>query len=140
MKRPIQPAVIAKEAGRNPRFVAVIAEEAGRNPEFGNRLRAARLGKENRSPARPRNRRAPAVLDPVDIADKLGESELRARLSELDIERLKDIVAQYRMDMANLVMKWKTPERIVDKIVDISARRACKGDAFRIPPPEAGVK
>ena len=133
MKRAIQATAIAKEASRNPKFVAVIAEEASRNPEFDHRLRAARLSKGNRMPVRPRNRRPSALLDPVDIADKGGESELRAQLSELDIECLKDIVAQYGMDPANLVMKWKKPEKIIDRIVGISVRRACKGDAFRIP-------
>ena len=28
-------------------------------------------------------------------------------------------------------MKWKTWERVVDRIVEISANRAQKGDAFR---------
>ena len=132
MKHAIQAAAIAKEASRNPKFLAVIADEAKRNPKFGNRLHAARLAATGEHD-RPRNRRAPAALDPVDIAGRDGEAELRAQLSELDIEQLKDIVAQYGMDTANRVMKWKTRDKIADWIVDISARRARKGSAFRIP-------
>jgi len=30
-----------------------------------------------------------------------------------------------------LVMKWKAPERVVEKIVELSLGRARKGDAFR---------
>ena len=132
MKRAIQAAAIAKEASRNPRFLAVIADEVKRNPEFRSRLDAARLAATNDSD-RPRNRRTPAALDPVDIASESGEAELRAQLSKLDIEQLKDIVAQYGMDTANRVMKWKTRDKIADWIVDISDRRARKGDAFRTP-------
>jgi hypothetical protein len=34
------------------------------------------------------------------------------------------------MDPGKLVMKWKTPERIIDRIVEFSLARAVKGDVF----------
>lgn len=56
---------------------------------------------------------------------------LRSKLDELDIEALKDIVSEYGMDSANLVLKWKKPERVRDHIFVTVQSRARKGDAFR---------
>lgn len=115
-----------------------VADEAERNPEFERRLAAA-LGqadepnqREARAQAegRPKNRRTPAALDPVEIAPA-GEDVLRARLGELSVEQLKDVVADYGMDPGKLVTKWKTADRIIDRIVEISLARSQKGDAFR---------
>ena len=112
-------------------IVKVIEKEAERNPEFGRRIRAAMAeAAENCA----RRRRAPSVLDPVDVAKAHGKDALRGRLAELDIERLKDIVSQYAMDAR--AMRWTKRDRVIDLIVDMSDRRARKGDAFRIPPSE----
>ncbi len=121
--------------------VKVILEEADRNPEFSVRLEEA-LGIGKKTPATMKkaashaagtpkrgNRRTPAALDPVELA-RQGEDVVRSRLAELDIEQLKDIVADYGMDPGKLVMKWKMPEKIINRIVEISLGRAKKGDAF----------
>jgi len=47
------------------------------------------------------------------------------------LEQLKDIVADYGMDPGKLVMKWKSSDKVIDRIVEISLARAQKGDAFR---------
>jgi hypothetical protein len=113
-------------------FVRVVAEEAERNLEFARRVEEA-LGLHPKPPkpkkSRPANRRAAAALDPVQLV-RQGESVLRARLGELNIEQLKDIVADYGMDPAKLVMKWKDPQRIVDRIVELSVGRVRKGESF----------
>ena len=75
-------------------------------------------------------RRTPAVLDPIELAAQ-GEGALRERLSDLDLELLLDIVAQYGMDPGKLVMKWRDQDRVIDRIVELSLARATKGDAFR---------
>lgn len=125
-------------------FVKVVNDEADRNPLFAERLQGVlrsamtpRTDKRNSAggrPAsktrRPANRRPPAVLDPISLA-KQGEEALRAQLAPLTLEQLKDIVADYGMDPGKLVMKWKKPERIIDRIVEISISRTHKGDAFR---------
>ena len=118
--------------------VKVILDEVNNNPEFARRLEIALgMGKAPRTARRKNpkqnmhrgNRRTPAVFDPVAIA-RSGSDILRARLAELDIEQLKDIVAEYGMDTAKLVMKWKSSERIIDRIVEVSVSRSKKGDAF----------
>jgi hypothetical protein len=124
-------------------FVRVVADEAERNSDFANRIAAA-LGWAGSGVAahgdstarravasqRPMNRRPPPVLDPIEIA-RQGENTLRARLAGLSIEQLKDIVAEFGMDAGKLVTKWKTADRIIERIVEISMARAQKGDAFR---------
>jgi hypothetical protein len=124
-------------------FVRVIADEAERNPDFANRLAAALGGVDTRGLAhrvsgagntlpiqRPKNRRPPPVLDPIEIA-RQGKSTLRARLTALSIDQLKDIVAEFGMDAGKLVIKWKKADRIIERIVETSMARAQKGDAFR---------
>lgn len=122
-----------------------ISEEAERNPEFESRIRAAiglpEADKESSSSGqheatsqiglrRRRNRRTPAVLDPVQLAQE-SEQSLREQLAPLTIEQLKDIVADYGMDPNKLVMKWRTSERIANHIVEMAVSRSRKGNAFR---------
>ncbi len=118
----------------------VIAEESEQNPEFRRRLLNTLGMQEEIRPSsreimkdqtrRPKNRRRPSVLDPIDLAAS-GESALRSRLADLTTEQLQDIVSEFGMDPGRLVVKWKTPERIIDRIVELALARAQKGDAFR---------
>jgi hypothetical protein len=117
----------------------VLVDEAERNPEFNEKLLGA-LGQnksplptdraESKSTDKPKNRRTAAVLDPIELASS-GEQVLRSRLAELTVAQLQDIVSGYAMDPGRLVSKWKTQERIIDRIVELSLVRAQKGDAFR---------
>ena len=56
---------------------------------------------------------------------------LRSQLSALSLDQLRDVVAEYGMDQGKLVMKWKDPVRVMDRIVEIALARAQKGHAFR---------
>jgi hypothetical protein len=124
-------------------LVKAILEEADKNPDFAARVEAA-LGSvlaeqprralrrhrfEDASERSRQNRRKSAVLDPISLA-RDGETVLRSQLGELSLEQLRDIVADYGMDTGKLVMKWKEPERVIDRIVEISIVRAKKGDVF----------
>ena len=121
--------VVVEEAQENPRFrtrlEAVLDKEKPRSPDHTHQ-------KTHRSgPDAPKGgRRTPALLDPVELA-RTDSKDLRARLENLDLERLLDVVAQYGMDPGKLVMKWKSRARIIDRIMEISESRATKGDAFR---------
>ncbi len=127
-----------------------IVQEADTNPAFRARLEAA-LGPDDKKkpeakardagsphPKRPSNRRPPAVLDPVHLA-RQGEDLLRSELAKLDIEQLRDVVADYGMDTGKLVLKWRDPERIVERIVEVARGRAQKGSAFRDQAPGDGT-
>lgn len=113
-------------------LVRAIVGEAERNPDFAEKVGQA-LGLKEKIPKekviRGAHRRAPATLDPVELV-RQGESILRERLNELNIEQLKDIVADYGMDQGKLVLKWKTPDRVIDRIVEVSLSRVKKGEGF----------
>ena len=125
------------------KFIKVVSDEAEQNPEFAERLQAvfdpvttkriktSSVASSTGSKSnRPANRRPPAVLDPVAFAAQ-GETALRSELVSLTLDQLKDIVDDYGMDHERLVMKWKNPSRVINRIVEISISRAHKGDAFR---------
>jgi hypothetical protein len=126
-------------------LIRVIADEAEKNVEFERRLsevlessaepsRGAKPRPKGTGTAIPvrraKNRRPPAILDPVEIA-RAGEGPLRAQLSKLTLDQLQDIVADYGMDPGKVVSKWKTTDRVIDRIVELSIVRAHKGNAFR---------
>jgi hypothetical protein len=113
-------------------LIAEVIEEARRNPDFSGRLGHA-LGGETTAGAasgRRRHRRDPAPFDPF-VVYQVGEHALRARLDELDVEQLKDIVAEHGMDGAKLAMKWKSADRLIELIVASITSRSRKGDVFR---------
>lgn len=118
---------------------SVITEEAEKNESF--RVNIERALGIDASPGGPQpgaggaakqrgGRRTPAVLDPVELA-RQGEDALRAKISVLTLDQLRDIVAQYGMDPGKLVMKWKDVNRVMDRIVELALARSTKGDAFR---------
>lgn len=117
-----------------------VIEEAKQNKEFSWKLEQILIGetsiaeentsKKTSETTRPANRRDPAVLDPISLITE-GEEVLAERLHELTDKQLKDIIADYGMDPAKLAMKWKNRERLINHIIDVSQRRASKGDAFR---------
>jgi hypothetical protein len=125
--------VVTDEAERNPAFEAALNEALGtgpkRKPDEG---RHASESPDVEGLKRGKNRRPPAILDPVQVVRE-GELALRSALEKLSLDQLRDIVAEYGMDPGRQVMKWKAPERVIDRIVEMSTTRAHKGDAFRKP-------
>jgi hypothetical protein len=75
--------------------------------------------------------------DPIPVFRDGGESGLRDRLSELDTEQLKDMIAAGGMDSSGLAAKWRSRDRLTNLIVDRVQGRATKGRAFR---PEPATK
>src|SRR4051812_38830585 len=83
----------------------VIAREADRNADFAERLNAVLGGASSapaaggKSVANARRRRNRGALDPFK-AYSAGEPALRESLAQLDVEALKDIIAEHGMDQA----------------------------------------
>lgn len=131
----------------------LIRDEARQNPAFAERLSVAlgsikapersgasvlRVQRDvepgpSSSSSEPKrgNRRAPALLDPIATIKGGDEARLRDGLEPLNLEQLRDVVAEYRMDPNKLVMKWKDRERVIEHIVVTAVSRERKGDAFR---------
>lgn len=112
------------------KLFAEVVVEVQANEAFAERLEAV-LGYDTPPPARRRGRRKPGVLNPYQVLEESGREGLRAELRKLDVERLKDIVAEHGMDPAKLAMKWKKSDRLVAHIEAFVTARDRKGDAFR---------
>lgn len=128
---------VIEEAERNPDFEAALIDALDSAPSKRKSARAESPRQVDANEAkRGKNRRAPAVLDPVQVA-RDSESGLRSALEKLSLDQLRDIVAEYGMDPGRLVMKWNTPERVIERIVEMSVARAHKGNAFRKTPDDS---
>lgn len=131
-------------------LATVVAEEAARNNGFRARLSEvldvsrplATVDGDAEAIARPatagaakpqpkRGRRAPGPWDPYTVYAEVGETGLTERLNELELEQLRDIVAEHGMNHDGKAMRWKTADRVVGRIVERVVDRAGKGDAFR---------
>ncbi|MFH5209121.1 hypothetical protein [Antrihabitans spumae] len=117
-------------------LITVVANEADRNSRFARQLSAALLGDRKETvTTRPHNakraRRNPGPWDPNTVYADVGEGGLRSRLETLDLEQLRNIVAEHGMDTDRLAMKWRNPERVIDRILERVVNRATKGDGFR---------
>ena len=114
-------------------LVDIVLDEAEHNPAFAEKLTVL-LGEARTTErvARKRTgRRTPAILDPFAIMQEHGELSLREALCKLDLEQLRDIIAEHQMDSSKLAMKWKAADRVIDLVVSTAARRLAKGDMFR---------
>ncbi|WP_424535515.1 hypothetical protein ACOZ38_36335 [Sphaerisporangium viridialbum] len=130
--------VLARQLAR---LVTAVAIEATRSSRLAKTLTAAIAvpikdaakaieGESTATKARP-HRRTPGVFDPFVIFSEVGESGLNERLAALDLEQLRDIVAEHGMDHDRLAMRWKDPDRVISRIVEKVSARASKGSAFR---------
>lgn len=128
--------VVVGEMRANPAFAEKVT--AVLDPQPDEPASESTKGSSGRDP-RPRategltkrgNRRAASLVDPL-TAIQLGQQHLRSQLEPLDLEQLRDVLADYRMDPSKLAMKWKDRERVIEHIVATAVERGQKGDAFR---------
>jgi len=79
----------------------------------------------------PKSRRRPSPLDPYAVVADDGVDGLRQRLQALDIEELKDIIAEYGMNHDGRAMSWKDHRRFVNRIIEKVDFGTTQGSAFR---------
>ena len=82
------------------RLFAEILDEANSNPAFVQRLAVVLEAQSSPPPQRrtSKSRRAPGVLDPYVVLNETGPPGLDAALKSLDVDQLKDIIAEHGMD------------------------------------------
>ncbi|WP_285571482.1 hypothetical protein [Streptomyces sp. RTGN2] len=127
------------------RVLGVVASEAARTTRFARALAKALTPPDAQTTPRPaerprRSRRAPGVIDPFTVLAESGETGLRSSLSELGLEQLRDIVSEHGMDHDRLALKWKDPQRVIDRIVERVESRTAKGAAFRGRPEQPALR
>ncbi|WP_426348677.1 hypothetical protein ACPWSR_13095 [Alloiococcus sp. CFN-8] len=121
------------------KVAGIITDEITTNDEFSNRMGLvfedylAKMNSVNyetvNTKSKRGNRRNPAKVNPFDLLEQ-GVEVLKAGLDPLDIEELKDIIAENGMDTAKLAMKWKNRSRLINHIIDTTQRRYLRGEAF----------
>lgn len=124
--------VVADEAARTPRFAKAVAGAIAAAAEPASPQSAPMPAKSAaKKPAARRGKRSPGPFDPFAVYQADGEEGLRARLAPLELEQLKDIVAEHNMDYDRLAMRWRTASKLHDRIVERVKAAWTKGDAFR---------
>jgi len=78
-----------------------------------------------------KRKRMPSVLDPYALARQEGEAALRARLANLDVDQLKDLVHDYGMDYDHRAMRWTDQQRLIGRIIERVDFGTTQGSAFR---------
>lgn len=78
-----------------------------------------------------RTRRRASVFDPVELYHQKGKKHLRQQLQQLEVDQLKDMIAEHGMDSSRRAMRWKKRDRLIELIVQTASCRARQGDAFR---------
>lgn len=78
-----------------------------------------------------KRKRMPSVLDPYALARQEGEAALRARLGDLDVDQLKDLVHDYGMDYDHRAMRWTDQQRLIGRIIERVDFGTTQGSAFR---------
>lgn len=132
-------AVVAEEAFHNAVFRARLSEALSAAPGQVHAPPAdddvnpvASTPKRASSTGRPRRgRRAPGPWDPYAVYADFGEAGLKDKLNQLQIDQLRDIIAEHGMNNDGLALRWVKPERVIGRIVERVIDRAAKGDAFR---------
>ena len=70
-----------------------------------------------------RNRASLILFDPFQLVQQ-GEDVLRSQLERLNLNQLHDVIAAFAMDTEQHVMKWRSPELMIERIVEGSLSRA----------------
>ena len=107
----------------------VIINEVKSNEEFAKKIEIA-LEKEVTEIKAKRRGRQPALINPNVIVTK-GEDILKEELEKLEVAQLKDVICQYTMDPAKMTNRWKSKEKLMNYITEVTLARTKKGDAFR---------
>ncbi len=127
-------------ARRLDRFFAAVAAQAAANEQFATSLFAAlddesapvgRSAEASLTRRRAGGRRPPGPFDPFAVLGAHGPEVLRQRLGQCEIDELKNIVAEHGMDHDRLAMRWKKPDRLIERIIETVEAQERKGEAFR---------
>ncbi|MDV6281511.1 hypothetical protein [Rhodococcus jostii] len=126
--------VVAEEAARTPRFAKAIAEVLG-TPDaegaqvFGPVVVAS--SSRRRAAAAAKAKCEPGAFDPFDVYRESGEGMLLERLSALDAEGIKDIIAEQELDTHKETGRKRKVEVLADWTVERVKTLSSKGSAFR---------
>ncbi|GAB85265.1 hypothetical protein RVF83_00710 [Gordonia rubripertincta] len=121
-------------------LVTVIIGEAERSSRFASALtgvvdalRPADVALDGAPVTAPRKRvtRQPGAFDPFVVYRQGGRQELSARLGELTLDQLRDIIAEQELDTRKETSRKRKPEVLAAWIVERVEASENKGSVFR---------
>jgi hypothetical protein len=79
------------------------------------------------------------ALDVVDLLDSGGEEALRARLKELTLAQLREIIAAHSYDPQKTTAKWRSVARLGDFIIAQASQQLAQEQEAAVSQPSALV-
>lgn len=125
--------VVAEEAARTPRFAKAIADAFVTPSSDGAEAPAQAVAAPapRRRPAAPKAKREAGAFDPFDVFRESGEEALLERLSALDTDGIKDIIAEQELDTHKETGRKRKVEVLAVWTVERVKALSSKGSAFR---------
>lgn len=112
------------------RFIDIVADEAEQNAAFAEKLKGI-LAAGGETSLLGKRRKLESPGDPFEICQAGGDERLKTWLNGLELEQLKAIVRQHRLDPTRNSDKWKTKERFIELVMERVPARLRQGDSFR---------
>ncbi|MDY6808086.1 MAG: hypothetical protein SW127_03625 [Actinomycetota bacterium] len=124
--------VIVAEADRSSRFAAALTDAIGSiSPPPAQYVAAAVAAPRRKPAARKKAARQPGAFDPFVVYRESGADALTARLADLTVDQLRDIIAEQELDTRKETSRKRKAEVIVAWIVERVRASENKGSVFR---------
>ena len=125
--------VIIAEAERSSRFASALTGVVDAFRPVDIALDGAPVAAPRKRAAAPKKRvtRQPGAFDPFVVHREGGGQELSARLGELTLDQLRDIIAEQELDTRKETSRKRKPEVLVSWIVERVEASENKGSVFR---------
>ncbi|MHC3001634.1 hypothetical protein [Gordonia metallireducens] len=124
--------VIIAEAEKSSRFASALTGVVDALRPVDGAIDGAPVAARKRTAA-PKKRvtRQPGAFDPFVVYREGGGQELSARLGELTVDQLRDIIAEQELDTRKETSRKRKPEVLVAWIVERVEASENKGSVFR---------
>lgn len=128
--------VVVEEAARTPRFAKSLATAFTVAPTSTGDEPVASVA-ERKAPARKRAAptkkvaRQPGLFDPFVVLGDSGEDALAAKLSELTLDQIRDIIEEQEIDTRRETGRKRSKDVVAKWTVDRVKALASKGSVFR---------
>ncbi|MCJ0906091.1 hypothetical protein [Rhodococcus sp. ARC_M6] len=123
--------VVAEEAARTPRFAKAIEEAFAAPSETAVGVAVAPQPAPRRRVSAPKAKREAGAFDPFEVFKTDGETVLLERLSSLDADGIKDIIAEQEMDTHKETGRKRKVDVLAVWTVERVKTLTSKGSAFR---------
>lgn len=127
--------VVAEEAARTPRFAKSLASAFTVAPSATGELiadvAAAKTPARKRAAPAKKAARQPGLFDPFVVLRDSGEEQLVAKLADLTLDQIRDIIEEQEIDTRRETGRKRSKDVVATWTVDRVKALASKGSVFR---------